>query len=104
MAEKVVRYPFHQGKKHGRKRKFVVSLLLCFIFTGVCLCLGQTYAIREAGNELLELENQRDALRKENELLREEAMLLHDNEYLEIQARKQLGMVRPGEIIFFVGE
>jgi len=102
MEGKIVRYPSRPRKKHGRK--FVLWIFLCCILTGVCLCLGQTHAIREARSELLDLENQRDALQEGNNLLREEERLLRDNEYLEIQARKKLGMVRPGEIIFFVGD
>ena len=102
MEGKVVRYPSRLKKKSGRK--IVFWLFVCFILAGVCLCLGQTLARWRAGGELLDLERQRDALLEDNELLREERLLLHYHEYLEIQARKQLGMVRPGEIIFFVGE
>lgn len=99
---KIIRYPAARGKKVGRK--IVLGLVFCFILAGACLCLGQTLNFREAKNELARLESQRDILQEEIELLREESLLLHDNEYLEIQARKHLGMVRPGEILFFVGE
>lgn len=102
MEGRIIKYPSDRGKKTGRK--IVLGLVLCFIVAGACLCLGQTLAFREAKNELARLENQRDILQEKIELLREESLLLHDNEYLEIQARKHLGMVRPGEILFFVGD
>lgn len=101
MKGKVVRYP---RRRKGLGRKIVAGLFLCFLFAGVCFCLGQTMAFQEAKNELLKLESQRDMLKNESDLLKEESLLLHDNEYIEIQARKHLGMVRPGEILFFVGE
>ena len=102
MEGKVVKYPSRLKKKSGKKMIF--WLFVRFILAGVCLCLGQTLAIWQARSELRELEGQRNALLEENELLKEERLLLHDKEYLEIQARKQLGMVRPGELLFFIGD
>ncbi|MGI5881703.1 MAG: FtsB family cell division protein [Dethiobacteria bacterium] len=85
-------------------QRLVLGLIFCFILAGACLCLGQTLNFREARDELARLERKRDMLQEETELLREESLMLHDQEYIEIQARKHLGMVRPGEILFFVGE
>jgi len=101
MKGKVVKCP-RRGR--GLGRKIVAGLFLCFLVAGVCLYLGQTMAFQEARKELLRLESQRDMLKKKSDLLKEESLLLHDHEYIEMQARKQLGMVRPGEILFFVGE
>jgi cell division protein FtsL len=102
VKEKVIRYPVPRRKKVGQW--LVLGLIFCFILAGACLCLGQTLNFREARDELARLERKRDMLQEETELLREESLMLHDQEYIEIQARKHLGMVRPGEILFFVGE
>ena len=64
--------------------------------------MGQVFAFLDTKNELYDLESKRDALQAENELLKKEILLLQDYEYIESQARKQLGMVKPGEIIFYV--
>lgn len=51
--------------------------------------------------EKRELEERNFLLQKENELLRERIYRLrHDNQYLEKIAREELGLVRPGEIIY----
>ena len=100
MKEKIVKYPGQPPEK--RKRKLVLWVFLIFLCAGGYLCLDQSFAFWEARSELQELESKRDALQAENEYLKEEILLLHENEYLEIQARRHLGMVKPGEIIFYV--
>jgi len=102
MKGKIVKYPVHAPKQRSRKRKLVLWSFLCFLCIGGYLCLGQVLAFWESSNELYQLESRRDALQAENELLREEILNLHDYDYIESQARKYLGMVKPGEIIFYV--
>jgi cell division protein FtsL len=102
MKSKVVKYPAHTPKQRNRKRKLIFWAFLCFLFIGGYLCLGQTFAFWETSSELQELQDKRDALHAENEALKEEILLLHNNDYIESQARKHLGMVKPGEIIFYV--
>ena len=43
-----------------------------------------------------------ESIQTENENLKEEVALLQDEDYIEIQARKHLGMAREGEILFRV--
>ncbi len=57
---------------------------------------------KEAQVKLQELELILESIQTENENLKEEVALLQDEDYIEIQARKHLGMAREGEILFRV--
>lgn len=59
-------------------------------------------AYKEAQVKLQELELILESIQTENENLKEEVALLQDEDYIEIQARKHLGMAREGEILFRV--
>ena len=102
MRGNVIKYQIQTPKQRSRKRKLILWSFLCFLCIGGYLCLGQTLAYLETKNELIELLNKRDALQAETEELKEEIVLLHNNDYIESQARRHLGMVKPGEIIFYV--
>ncbi|MDO9536063.1 MAG: septum formation initiator family protein [Bacillota bacterium] len=94
----------------GRSGNGFTKMLLLIVFamcmiTVLYLFWGQTRAYLVTRGEINELSFALETFQAENERLKEEIMLLlHDHDYIEIQARKHLGMVRPGEIIFFVGE
>ncbi len=97
---KVVSYPVRPRKKLTRRAlKLAIGLL---IVVAAVLYTGQMLTFWEASRELHSLEKKRQAIEAENELLREEMILLQDNEYVEIKAREKLGLVRPGEMIFYV--
>lgn len=100
--DRVIRYP-----RRSRKRPARVLLTLLFLLCiGVALYLyaGQAYTYWQAKAELKRQVVRVEMLKKENLALKEEILHLHDNEYLEIKARRELGLVRPGEIIFTVGD
>ncbi len=102
VLKKVVRYPSHAGKRLSRK----LLTLLFILCMGIAIYLyaGQAFIYWEARGELNQLLTRLDVIDKENMALQEEIILLQDEEYLEIKARKELGLVRPGEIIFSVGD
>ncbi len=102
VLNKVIRYPRHTGKRPGRK---ILTLLfiLCISIT-IYLYAGQALIYWQAKGELNQLLTRVDMISKENMTLQKEIELLQDEEYLEIKARKDLGLVRPGEIIFSVGD
>lgn len=102
MGGKVVTYP--RRSKKGLPRKLLAILIVSFIGVAFLLYLGQALSYLQAQKELEELAEQVEMLKEENESFRQEAVLLQDEEYIEIQARRHLGMVRPGEIIFQVGD
>jgi cell division protein FtsB len=96
----------HPGRSGNRFTKMflLVVFVLCMI-TVLYLFWGQTRAYMVTRGEINELTSSLETLQGENDRLKEEIMmLLHDHDYIEIQARKHLGLVRPGEIIFFVGD
>ncbi len=60
-------------------------------------------AMLAANRQYTELEKRVEALRRENEVLREEARrLLDDPSRIEEVARGELGLMRPGEKLFIV--
>ncbi|RJX28856.1 MAG: septum formation initiator family protein [Dethiobacter sp.] len=100
MTAKIVNYP--ERSRKDLTRKFVIGFFIICIILSFYLFRGQTRSYLQVKKEIKELSSVVEAVRSENEHLKEEIILLRDKEYLEIQARKHLGMVRPGEIIFFV--
>ena len=82
------------------------------VFTALFMTLSLFTIFGERGllhlwrlrGEKRELEERNFLLQKENELLRERIYRLrHDNLYLEQIAREELGLVRPGEIVYRFG-
>lgn len=102
MAAKIIKYPTRSRKELARKLS-LLFFITC-IMVALYLLLGQTISYLQVKRDLKNLKSAVESMEAENERLREEIILLQDKEYLEIQARKHLGMVRPGEIIFLVGE
>ena len=97
---KVVSYPGQPRKKFKRKALTVI-ISLCIVVAFV-LYMGQVIAYWQAKSELRALEQKQETLEAESEALREEMVLLQDEEYIEIKAREKLGLIRPGEKIFKV--
>ncbi len=97
---KVVSYPGRPRRTFKRKA-LTLATGLCVVVAFI-LYMGQVIAYWEAKRELQAMEKQQHIMEAENNLLREEMILLQDNEYIEIKAREKLGLVRPGEMIFYV--
>lgn len=102
MKEKVIAHPRSLRRRGSFPAKLFKVLVAVCILVALFLYLGQVMAYWKIKAELKELGSILATLREENERLREEIILLQDEEYIEMQARKNLGMVRPGETIFFV--
>jgi cell division protein FtsL len=102
MTGKIVNYPDRSRK--DLTRKFAIIFFIICILVSLYLFIGQTCAYLQVKKEIKDLKSSVEMIEADNERLKEEIILLQDKEYLEIQARKHLGMVRPGEIIFFVGD
>ncbi len=99
---RILLYP--QSPKKIIKKVFVFVFVITCILITAGLFLGQTRTCREITGEAEALGLDLEALRADNESLKQEIILLQDEEYIEMQARKHLGMVRPGEKIFSVGD
>ena len=102
ILSKVVRYPRHAGKRLGRK--LLTLVIVSCISIAIFLYAGQALIYWQASAELERLHDSVDMLSQENLAIKEEIILLQDEDYLEIMARKELGLVRPGEILFSVGD
>ncbi len=102
MGGKVVKYPGRSKKSFSSK--FWVVIIASFMGVAFFLYLGQAITYWQAQSELKELAEEAEELEEQNRSLQQEAQLLQEEEYIEIEARRNLGMVRPGEIIFQVGE
>jgi len=88
----------------NRSRQWMLYIL-CLLL--VSLSLFTAFGERGVGHllrlraEQRKLDDSNFVLQKENEILRERIhRLRHDNLYLEKIAREDLGLVRPGEIVY----
>ena len=88
-----------------RQREILIRIVLVLL---LLYALGHFSAaqltLRRTERLTAELQNQRDALLGEQRLLREERESLRTPEGLEAAARERLGLVRPGERVFYVIE
>lgn len=100
--DKVIRYP-RQGGRRAKRRLLTILFILCISIT-LYLLAGQAVTYLQAKGELNKLQSRQEKLKAENEALQQEIILLEDKDYLEIKARKELGLIKPGEIIFSVGD
>ncbi len=85
-----------------KKKKPVLYLLAFLVFYFVVLFSFQVARYIQLNNEAKALERQISALKAENASLEEEIERLSDPDYLEELARGRLGMVRRGEILFYI--
>lgn len=99
---KVVRYP--QRSRASPARKLITFIVIVCIGVAIYFYAGQAYAYWQARRELNKLIGHMETLKAENAALQGEILLLKDPDYLELRARRELGLVRPGEIIFSVDD
>ena len=82
-------------------KPYVVVLLAVIVF-GTLMILGPLHSYLE-GRDRLELLHQQDAaLQQEIARLEARGADLNDPDYIELLAREQLGLVKPGEIPYVV--
>ena len=91
-------------RKTKKKVRVNHSRLAMTVFLVVMVCaltmsVGNIFSLR-AEQKALKEEN--DALRLEKESLEEELENVSDNEYIEEQARIQLKLIKPGEILYIL--
>ena len=92
-------------RRHPRRRTthFVVLLIAVVLFGNAVVGDNGLIALLRANRELVETFTVIEALRAENDSLREEVRMLRD-EPLKVEeiARRELGLIKPGEKIFIV--
>ncbi len=95
-----------EERRRNRIRRLNHLRIAIFIIV-VVLFVVVTMSIKN----VLDLSLEQHELKKENEELREQKVALekefeniNDKNYIEQQARKQLNMVKPGEIVYIIEE
>lgn len=100
-----------QGKKHAvqevSERKSSQKNRRRLVYGGVILCIAviigvsifNVYSLKQEYSDIIK-ENQ--ALQQEKEDLQEELGNVNNPEYVEEQAREQLKMVKPGEVMYIL--
>lgn len=86
-----------------KKRSLLLLILLFFLALGVLTFLGEKGILHlfRLEKELARIKETNMKMEEENQKLREEVKRLqHEKRYIEEVARKELGMVKDGELIY----
>lgn len=82
-------------------RPYLAALVVLLAVAALMLA-GPVSRHLDSRDRIATLEEQRDVLGAEIERLESRAEDLHDPEHIELLAREQLGLVRPGEVPYVV--
>jgi len=85
-----------------RKRKFKIRhlIIMAVIIYIVSTFVSQQLKINEIKRQQLEVKGKIEAAILEKKELEEEIEHLNSDEYIEELARKELGLIKPGDIIY----
>ena len=86
-----------------RKKRFLLLILIPLLILGALTFLGEKGILHllRLQKEVAQIKESNIKLEEENQKLREEVKRLqNDKRYIEEIARKELGMVKEGEIIY----
>ncbi|MBF0979732.1 MAG: septum formation initiator family protein [Clostridiales bacterium] len=83
----------------GKITKMIILILLIWAIAFAALQVYNMYRINADYKKVL-IENTK--LKKERESLKEELKHVNEPEYIEQQAREQLKMVKPGEVMYIL--
>jgi len=82
------------------KRYLVMLVFVVFLVYSARLFLQQQKQLDLLNKQKQELQNEIIEIQEQTRVLEEEAIKLHDKEYIEYIARKEYGMVGEGDIVF----
>ena len=86
-----------------RKGKWLTILFLAFMFYFCVIMINQQLSFRNLNQRKHEIEQDIENYSVQNELLKEEVKLMEtDLDYLEGLARRELGLVREGEVVYIL--
>jgi cell division protein FtsL len=86
-----------------RKRRILILILICLLILGSLTFFGEKGILNllHLRKEVVRIKEKNLRLEEENQKLKEEVKRLQsDKRYIEEIARKELGMVKEGEIIY----
>lgn len=95
------RKPVRDRRRAGRVRALRVALVVVVVALG-SMSLGPLQQYTAAADRVDALEGTRDALREQVDRLEDRKAVLSDPEELELIARTELGLVKPGEVPYIV--
>ena len=91
-------------RRSGRIGRYVLALVTLILLADVLVGEAGFIALFRARAERARLETEVDTLRRHNDALREAVRLLsEDPRTIEDIARRDLGMLKPGERLFVIG-
>jgi len=102
--EKVTYLPGVSRNTKRRRLRFVLSLAVLLLVFLVGPMVPRQIHLSRLRRDLDALKTQVTAVRAQNDEMNREIERLHTPEYLEKMARQELGLVRPGEILFLFQE
>lgn len=88
-----------QKKKAVNKGRLILMVIVVILFIGLCMSAKNIFDLWSE-QKALEAKNQELLLEKES--LKEELDNVNDAEYIEEQARVQLKLIKPGEILYIL--
>ena len=93
----------HRRRRRRRTTSFIVLLIAVVLLGNAVVGENGLIALHRANRELVATFAVIEALRSENDNLREEVRMLRE-EPLKVEeiARRELGLIRPGEKVFIV--
>ena len=86
-----------------RKKKFLLLIFFCFLILGFLTVFGEKGILHllRLQKELDQTKERNAKIQEENQKLKEEVRRLQqEKRYIEEIARKELGMVKEGELIY----
>jgi len=86
-----------------RKRRILILMIISLLILGSLTFFGEKgiFNLLRLRKEVVRIKEKNLQLEEENQKLKEEVKRLHnDKRYIEEIARKELGMVKEGEIIY----
>jgi cell division protein FtsB len=86
-----------------KKKRLLLLILICLFFLGILTFFGENGILHlfHLQKEVARIKEKNINLEEENQKLKEEVKRLRtDKRYIEEIARKELGMVKEGEIIY----
>ena len=94
-----------QGKSHSqmKKKRLLLLILIPLLILGILTFFGEKGILHllRLRKEVVRIKEKNIKLEEENQKLKEEVKRLQsDKRYIEEIARKELGMVKEGEIIY----
>ena len=94
----------HRSSKKGKPNRWLILLLVVVIVFLSLYIIKSEMKMRELQKEKTYQEEENARLTREKEELENELENINSDEYIEYMARKNLNMVKSGELVFILPE